>query len=85
MKTDDLYRRIEYAQATKVNNVDREPAIRLYCTSLATTWSLQVRGPTRIARGKEGRDFIVASASLHVADMRALRDAIDGFLKEAEE
>lgn len=77
-----FYRPVPHVTAMKVKNVDPERAIRLYCTSAGTTWSLQVRSPATRANGSDGHDFIVANAVLSVADMKALRKAIDEFLAE---
>lgn len=68
-----------------------EPAVRLFRAagafhSSATEWVLQVRGPRCRADGSESRStFIVASAHLSSAQLRALRDAIDERLKDGEE
>jgi hypothetical protein len=76
----DLYRPIRHVSITKVNDVPRESAIRLYCNQRGESWNLQVRGPATRADGREGADFIVANASCSADDLRELRDAIDGFL-----
>jgi hypothetical protein len=82
--TTHLYRPA-HTSIGKVNDVERESAIRMYCSQSGTTWTLQVRGPFRHhgGHGDEGKDFIVASASLSRADLLALRRAIDAELKAA--
>ena len=66
----------------KVPGADREKAIRLYCDQAGTTWALQVRGPIRLANGREGKDFIIAAAKMSREDLQALRAAIDETLAE---
>lgn len=81
-----MYRPVDSAHATKVNDVKREPAIRLYCEQHGQCWGLQVRAPMRLNNGaKEGKDFIVAHAMLSVDDLKELSSAIDAALSELEE
>ena len=81
-----FYKPVEYADAKKVNNVERERAIRLYCTQRGYSWLLQVRAPMTLGTGnKEGKDFIVSGATLDKATMLELRDAIDAILAETGE
>ena len=63
-----------------------KPAVRLYCTSVyeGGVWSLQVRTRMKRADGRPGAKSIAAIASLSVADMIALREAIDVLLSEQE-
>lgn len=69
-----------------VKGVPRDPAVRLYGTSVhGPTWSLQVRGPHRLANGREGKDFMVASASLGLHEMAGLRNQITHSLEEYAE
>lgn len=60
-----------------------ERAIRLYCTMHATAWALQIRAPLSIGNGyQDGKDDVVANASLSREDLLALRAAIDEALGE---
>lgn len=79
---DQFYKPIPYVQMLKVKGVEPERAVRLYCTSHMTTWALQVRGPTRLHNGEDGKDFIVADASMSREALTELRDAINTFLGE---
>ena len=84
MSGDDTIR-VFKAGAIKVNHVPRDECVRLFCEMHARTWGLQVRGPARLGgsfHGKEGKDFIVAHATLERDGMIALRDAIDKALQE---
>lgn len=78
----DFYRPLPYIDIRRVNDahVERESAIRLYCATVCSTWLLQVRALITLGNGQQGKDFIVASASLSVDDLRALRDAINAEL-----
>jgi hypothetical protein len=80
----DLYRALDRVDVRKVKDVPPDSGVRLYCTQRGDggAWCLQVRGMIRLANGQEGKDFVVASASVYREDMLALRDAIDAFLKE---
>jgi hypothetical protein len=58
----------------------REPGVRLYCTQserLGSLFCLQLRAPMRLSNGSVSRDFILATASLDVEQMRQLRTMID--------
>lgn len=63
----------------------REKGIRLYCTMADTAWTLQIRGPLGLgwAGMKEGKDVVIAGASLDRATMEALRDQINAALTES--
>lgn len=50
-----------------------------------TRWALQVRAPITLANGREGNDFVIATATLNRDDLLALRGAIDASLAEAED
>lgn len=81
-----FYRLVERAGSQKVTGAEREQGIRLFCDQAGVTWNLQVRGPEWIGRGyTEGKAFMVASASLDVDDLRALRSAIDDELERLGE
>mgnify|MGYP001614930810 CR=1 FL=1 len=62
-----------------------ERAIRLYSTQYAQAWSLQIRSPIGIGTFgmTDGKDDVIANASLHREDMIALRDAINEALADA--
>lgn len=81
---DDFYKCVEHADARKINDVGRERAIRMYSTQRGESWALQVRAPMVLANGAEGRDFIVAHASLDEPTLRALHAAIGAHLKELD-
>lgn len=82
----DFHRVVPQAHACKVNehDVEKTDAIRVYCTqsSAPACWALQVRSTMRLANGRKGADYIVATASLQREDMLALRDAINVALAE---
>jgi hypothetical protein len=63
---------------------DFERAIRLYCSQFNATWELQIRGPNGIgyAGMADGKDNLVANASLTKQELIALRDAIDAALAD---
>ena len=84
----NFYLPVEHGETIKANDCegeDRERAVRLYCTSMDRAWSLQVRGTIKRADGRQGKDFIIACASLDKEGMRALRDAIDAMLEGCDE
>lgn len=55
-------------------------AVRVYKSS-SEGWTFQVRGPETLANYKDGKRFIVASASLTKAQLQELRDAVDALLR----
>jgi hypothetical protein len=67
-----------------VDGVERESGVRLYCEQADGIWALQTRSPMTLRNGREGRDFIVSTASLDRDQMAALRDAIDILLRDGE-
>ncbi|MFI5355195.1 MAG: hypothetical protein ACHQX0_06250 [Desulfobaccales bacterium] len=81
----ELYRIMENRiRISKHRNLEQpEAAIRLYCSQYGTVWNLQVRDFVDLGRGSGGKgmDFIIAAASLHRADLQALRDACDAELR----
>jgi hypothetical protein len=77
----DLYRVLEHVDIRKCRSVGREPAVRFYCIQRGGAWNLQVRAPITLDNGREGKDFIIATASIYREDLLALRDAIDNELK----
>jgi hypothetical protein len=71
---------------TKANDVaNPERGIRLYCTQVHESWSLQIRGPLGAGRMglKDSETFVIANARLNSASLLQLRDAIDEALAEA--
>ena len=88
-KQRDLYRILPRVHIFKADQRDGriEKAFRLYCTMHGQAWELQVRGPMGIGNlgMHQGKDDIIASASLSVDDMRALRDQISAILRELGE
>lgn len=79
---DHFYKKVDHAEARKVDIADRESGVRVYCMQHGGSWALQVRTPIRLANGTEGKDYIVATASLDKQTMVELRDAIDAILEE---
>lgn len=87
----DLWRPVAHATADKASaHVARERGVRLYCTRSGSfvgadnaRWSLQVRAPIKLGSGREGKDFIISTASIGPEDMVALRDMITAELEEA--
>lgn len=65
-------------------SIPRERAIRLYKES-PEGWDLQLRAPIGLGSfgGRDGKDFIVASASLSLDDMRALHLALGDMIADA--
>jgi hypothetical protein len=74
-----LYKRVR-SNIRAVDGVERESAIRAYCEMSNAAWVFQVRGPMRLRNGREGKDFVVATATLERDELLALRDAINCFL-----
>lgn len=79
-----FYRPIPYVDTIKANIklAEHERAIRLFCDQAGRMWALQVRAPITLANGREGKDFMIATAKLDREDLVALRDAIDAMLTE---
>lgn len=81
----DFYRPLPFVNIIKADkklDYEREGGIRLYCTQAGTAWALQVRDWIRLANGRKGKDFIIATASMSREDLLALRTAIDETLAE---
>ena len=89
----DFFRPIDYVDVCKHNRTEtRDRGIRLYCTTAAAThggdnarYALQVFAPLKLASGQEGRDYMIATASLSPRDLLALRAEIDAAIAEIEE
>jgi hypothetical protein len=88
--SEDVSIQVGHADAHKVNHigVPRELAVRIYCSASPRShreharWNLQVRAPMKLARGREGRDFIVSTASMSIEALTTLRDAINRAIRE---
>jgi hypothetical protein len=86
----EFYRPLELWQTSTVTlgsrgrKEDRQRALRLYCTQITEMWMLQIRTPMSVQGRAEGKKAIAACADLTVADMVALRDAINAFLAERD-
>lgn len=72
------------AQIAEAYVTDREAGVRAYCTQSGSEWALQLRAPRQLANGKEGKDFLIVTASLDKVEMRELRDALTRLLVEDE-
>jgi len=88
MEQTRFYRPVKYANTCRVKpehadreNAAPETAIRAYRCS-PDAWTLQIRDYLRLYNGARGKDFVVASATLHAADLLALRDALTALLEE---
>lgn len=79
----EMYRPIDYADISAHKDVERERAIRLYCTQHGQAWCLQVRAPEKLSNFREGKAFYIATATLLREDMIALRDVLTASLGEA--
>ncbi len=82
----DFGRKVRCADVSRVNpDIPREREVRVYCVQSGpdSAWCLQVRAPLKTANGREGKDFMVASANyLSREDMMAIRDAINAELAQ---
>lgn len=77
----EFFREVGSVSVIKVDkDVPRLKRLRLYCEQARAWWNLQVRGPLLLANGSEGKDFVVATATLYLADMVALRDEIEDLM-----
>jgi hypothetical protein len=93
MSSRDFIRPIDHVDVGKYNHVKtRDRGIRLYCTASAEThggdnarYALQVFAPMKLANGQEGRDYVIATASLSPQDLVALRAEVDAAIAEVEE
>jgi hypothetical protein len=90
MPIKDFMRLIEYVSIGKYNHADtRERGIRLYCTASSETHgrenarcALQIFAPLQRHNGSEGRDYMIATASLSCDDLIALRAEVDAAITE---
>jgi hypothetical protein len=93
MSSIDFIRPIDYVDVGKYNHTKtRDRGIGLYCTASAVThggddarYALQIFAPIKLANGQEGRDYVIATASLSPQDLVALRAEIDAAISEVEE
>lgn len=79
----EFYQPVMFARVFKANDVERVRAVRLYHAAPGD-FALQVRAPATNRNHREGKDFLIATASLSITDLRALRDSINTILGEAE-
>ncbi len=90
MNSIDFIRHINYVEVAKYNHVEtRDRGIRLYCTASASThggdnarYALQIFAPMKLANGQEGRDYMIATASLSPQNLVALRAEVDAAIAE---
>lgn len=80
-----LYRPLDLVEIRKVEGVERENAIRTYCYMSKTAWNLQLRAPLTLKNRSESKDFLIATATLGIEDVRVLRDQLTQYLKDAGE
>lgn len=90
----DFWRSLDRVEVEKIRNplagAPRVPSIRLYCTASPRTfgdeaqWSLQLRGPVKLASGGHSRDLGIATGSLSLSDLIALRDEADAVIRGAQ-
>ena len=95
MSDRDFTRPIDHVDIGKYNYLEPEECmrgIRLYCTASAGThggdnarYALQIFAPMKLTNGQEGRDYVIATASLSPRDLVALRAEIDLAIAEVEE
>jgi hypothetical protein len=81
----DYYRPVSYTSIEKVK-ADLlhtvTPSIRAYCVQSGERWALQVRGPLKLASGKDGVDSIIAHAVLKRDQVEELIRALETLLNE---
>ena len=75
----DYYREVKSIRISKVSGSNRERGIRLYCEQAGRSWNLQIRAPLGIGNFglRDGKDFVIANASLDATTLVELRDAIN--------
>lgn len=88
----DFVRLVDHVDIGKYNHAEtRDRGIRLYCTASAEVhgddarYALQVFAPMKLASGQEGRDYIIATASLSRRDLVALRAEVDAAIAEIDD
>jgi hypothetical protein len=80
--SDEFYKQLPYVEIRKVPDADRETGVRVYCYTSGTAWNLQIRGPMTLANQSEGKDVVIATATLEPQDVRDLRAALGRMLGE---
>jgi hypothetical protein len=86
----DFTRPIEYVSISKYSHgTIRERGVRLYCTASSEThgitsarYALQIFAPLQRHDGSEGRAYMIATASLSMDDLVAIRAEVDGAITE---
>lgn len=87
----DYFKPLKYLRIWKVpkqraaDTGARARAVRMYCEQANSAWALQLRAPISLGSsgyGREGKDFIIAHASLDRETMVEIRDTIDRLLTE---
>lgn len=80
----EFYRLIHSCDAIKANDTTaRDRSIRLYSYSNGEMWNLQIRSPLKKVDHRDGKDFIVSTASLTKPDLLALKAAVEEALRDA--
>ena len=80
----NTYRKIKFTNIRRYHpdeGIDTDSAFRVYKSSPAGV-TLQVRGPELLKNHRNGKYGIIASASLNVDELTALRDGINASLNE---
>lgn len=93
MSTRDFIHPIDHVDISAYNyGENRDRGIRLYCSASPEVhgadnarYPLQIFAPLKLANGREGRDYMIATASLSRGDLVALRAEIDAAIAEIEE
>ncbi len=88
----DFWRMLKHVDAEKSNHPDvpRDRSLRIYRTASPevfgdeASWSLQLRAPMKLANGREGKDFMIATAVLSIHDLIALRDEADAAIRDVQ-
>ena len=84
--SDEYNKPHERIRMTKTKDAPRERSLRVF-RSAPGEWTVQLRAPIGLGfggYGGDGRDFIIASADCSLDDMRAIRDALDAQIRDAE-
>ncbi len=86
----EFIRPIDYVSIGKYNHAKtRDRGIRLYSTASAEThgksnarYSMQIFAPITNINGREGKDYVIASASMSLDDLIALGAAVKDAIAE---
>lgn len=82
--------RVEVERVRRADDASREPSVRLYCTASPQSfgdearWSLQLRGPVRLASGRRSEADGVATGTLSLQDLIELRDEAERCIRETD-